>query len=53
MTVQNTDKIILDRAVSQMACVAQVLDLPSDLFGSRSGELKTSIPYSASALLMA
>jgi hypothetical protein len=42
--VQKTDKKILDYVVSQMAYVAQLLDLPSDVFGSRSGELKASIP---------
>lgn len=53
MRVQNKDKNILDWVVSQMAWVAHVLDLPSDLLGSRSGELKTSIPCSTSAFLMA
>jgi hypothetical protein len=44
VTVQKTDKKILDYVVSQIAYVAQLLDLPSDVFGSRSGELKASIP---------
>lgn len=44
VTVQKTDKKILDKVVSQMAYVAQLLDLPRDVFGSRSGELKASMP---------
>jgi hypothetical protein len=44
VTVQKTDRKILDNVVSHMAYVAQLFDLPSDEFGSRSGELKASMP---------
>ena len=46
--LQNGERRIRLYAVSQMAYFAQAFDLPRDDSGSKLGELKTSIPVSAS-----